>query len=94
MYAIECVKKRDWNGLLEVMKTHSILITTIVVPIIVFLRYPPAVFFVLRSLWALSYVAIIGLLKTGNIELVTKLLWRNIVKLSLEQQKRAKNRKK
>jgi len=93
-YAIDCTKKQDWEGLMEVAKTHKLLIAGVVVPTVLFLRYPPAVFFVLRAIWAMSNVALVGLLRSGNITMVAKMLWKNIVKLSLEQKQRAKNRRK
>lgn len=93
-YAIDCTKKQDWEGLMEVAKTHKLLIAGVVVPTVLFLRYPPAVFFVLRAIWAMSNVALVGLLRSGNITMVARMLWKSIVKLSMEQKQRAQNRKK
>jgi len=93
-YAIDCTKKQDWDGLMEVAKTHKLLIAGVVVPTVLFLRYPPAVFFVLRAIWAMSNVALVGLLRSGNITMVARMLWKSIVKLSIEQKQRAQNRKK
>lgn len=93
-YAVDCTKKQDWEGLMEVAKTHKMLIAGVVVPTVLFLRYPPAVFFVLRAIWAMSNVALVGLLRSGNITMVARMLWKSIVKLSMEQKQRAQNRKK
>lgn len=93
-YAVDCAKNQDWNGLWGVAKDHKLLILGVVVPTVVFLRYPPAVFVVLRVLWAMSNVALVGLLRSGNLTVAARTLWQMIVKLSREQHARAKSRTK
>jgi hypothetical protein len=88
--AVECAKEGDWKGLWEIARDHKILILGIVVPTVVFLRYPPAVFFVLRGLWAMSSVALVGLLRSGNLATAARMVWQAIVKLSREQRGRVK----
>jgi gas vesicle protein len=90
--AVECAKNQDWRGLLDIAKDHKILIMGVVVPTVVFLRYPPAVFVVLRVLWAVGNVALVGLLRSGNLSMAARMLWQGIVKLSREQHARARNR--
>lgn len=92
-YAVDCAKNQDWNGLYEVAKDHKFLIMGVVVPTVVFLRYPPAVFVVLRVLWAMSNVALVGLLRSGNLSVAARTLWQMIVKLSREQKARGSMRK-
>ena len=91
--AVECAKTGDWNGLLDIAKDHKVLIMGIVLPTVVFLRYPPAVFVVLRVMWAMGNVALVGLLRSGNLALAARMLWKGIVKLSNEQKERLKHRK-
>ena len=92
-YAVSCARTGDWQGLYEVAKDHKFLIMGVVVPTVVFLRYPPAVFVVLRVLWAVSNVVLLQLLRTGNMTMAARMVWRAIVKLSNEQRARAKTRK-
>jgi hypothetical protein len=93
VYAMECVKRSDWEGLLEVAKAHKVLIFGVVVPTFVFLRYPPLVFTAMRILYMGAQAVIAGLVYTGNLHYAANRLWRAIVDLSVEQKKRAENRR-
>lgn len=93
-YAVDCAKNEDWQGLFAVAKDHKFLIMGVVIPTVVFLRYPPAVFVVLRMLWAVSNVALVGLLRSGNIQSAARLVWQGIVTLSREQKRRARTPRK
>lgn len=42
--AVDAARRGDWQSVLEVAKAHKALIFGVVVPTVVFLRYPPAVF--------------------------------------------------
>lgn len=88
--AVDCARNQDWKGLFEIAKDHKFLIMGVVVPTVVFLRYPPAVFVVLRVLWAASNVALVGLLRSGNLSVAARTLWSAIVRLSREQRQRGK----
>mmetsp|Transcript_25126 Transcript_25126/g.41864 ORF Transcript_25126/g.41864 Transcript_25126/m.41864 type:complete len:313 (+) Transcript_25126:67-1005(+) len=92
-YAMDCIKRQDWDALYGLAMHHKVLIASVVIPTIIFLRYPPAAIFALRAVWALSYVGFVGLMRSGNVTLAARLLWANIVKLSREQAQRAKVRK-
>ena len=91
--AVECAKTQNWAGLYDIAKDHKFLILGVVVPTVVFLRYPPAVFAALRVGWAMANVALLGLINSGNLTYAARLLWQRIVKLSRDQQQRARNRK-
>lgn len=93
-YAVDCAKNEDWQGLFAVAKDHKFLIMGVVIPTVVFLRYPPAVFVVMRMLWAVSNVALVGLLRTGNIQSAARMVWQGIVTLSREQRRRARTPRK
>jgi hypothetical protein len=93
-YAIDCVSRQDWKGLGEVLNAHKVLVLGVVVPTVLFLRYPPAVFAIMRVLFAAGQLAAAGLVYTGNVEVAVRMLWKGIVKISLEQKKRAAERKK
>jgi hypothetical protein len=91
-YAVDCAKNGDWKGLGDVAKDHKFIILGVVVPTVVFLRYPPAVFAVMRVGLALGNVALAGLLRSGNLTAAAKAIWRNIVKISNDQKARSANR--
>lgn len=93
VYAMECVKRGDWEGLYDVAKAHKVLIFGVVVPTFVFLRYPPLVFTAMRLLYMGAQAAVAGLVYTGNLHFAANRLWRAIVELSVEQKKRAENRR-
>ncbi len=93
-YAVDCAKNEDWQGLWDVAKDYKFLIMGVVVPTVVFLRYPPAVFVVMRVIWAAANVALVGLLRTGNIQSAARMVWQGIVTLSREQKRRARTPRK
>lgn len=93
-YAVDCAKNEDWKGLFAVAKDHKFLIMGVVVPTVVFLRYPPAVFVVMRVMWAVANVALVGLLRTGNMQSAARMVWQGIVTLSREQRRRARTPRK
>ncbi len=53
-----------------------------------------AVFVVLRVIWAAANVALVGLLRTGNIQSAARMVWQGIVTLSREQKRRARSPRK
>mmetsp|Transcript_12005 Transcript_12005/g.26943 ORF Transcript_12005/g.26943 Transcript_12005/m.26943 type:complete len:239 (-) Transcript_12005:216-932(-) len=91
-YAVDCAKNGDWPALWDLAQHHKVLILGVVLPTVVFLRYPPAVLWVLRATWAVGNVMLLGLLRSGNMGMAARVLWQNIVKLSNEQRKRASKR--
>lgn len=91
-YIRDCVSRSDWNGLYQVAKNNKGIIFSVVVPLFLIIRYPPVVFALLRFLWAAGQLTIVGLLYSGQLELVAKMLWKRIVALSIEQKKRKDNR--
>lgn len=93
-YAIDCALRRDWKGLGEVANAHKGIVIGVVVPTILFLRYPPAVFAVMRVLFAAGQLAVAGLVYTGNVEIAVRTLWKAIVKLSIEQKRRSEEKRK
>lgn len=92
-YAVDCLRRRDWTGLAEVASANKFIILGVVLPLAIFLRYPPAVIAVLKMSWRLVGVGISGLVYTGQLDQAARLIWRNIVRMSLEQKKRAMKRK-
>lgn len=60
LHAYECVKIRDWKGLYEVVDDNKGIIGAVVVPTIVFLRYPPFAFAALRMVWFGAKATIAG----------------------------------
>lgn len=80
------------SKVLDVASSHKGLIFGIVLPSLLFFRYPPAVFAVMRVGWAAANLAVAGLLYTNNLHLAASQLWKRIVKLSLEQKRRAEAR--
>jgi hypothetical protein len=91
--AVDAIRRQDWETLWDITKAHSALIATVVVPTVLLLRYPPAVFAVLRVVWAGANIAVAGLLYTGNLHIAARFIWKKIVNLSLEQKHRAAKRK-
>ena len=86
--AIDSLKRGDWGTAAEIAKSHRILIVGVVLPTFLLVRYPPLVLAGLRLIWAGSNVLVGGLVYTGKLEYASKLLWKKIVKLSLERKKR------
>lgn len=93
-YAVDCAKEQEWREVWAVARDHKFLIMGVVIPTVVFLRYPPAVFVVLRMLWAVSNVALVGLLRSGNISTAARMVWQGIVNLSKEQRHRSRSPRK
>lgn len=92
-YAMDCVKSGDWQGLFDVAKDHKGIIFGVVVPTLVFLRYPPLVFTALRLLYGGAQAALAGLVYTGNLHFAANRLWKAIVTLSQQQKERAVKRR-
>jgi hypothetical protein len=83
---VDAMQRGDWP---QVWK-HRLLISAVVVPTILFVRYPPAVFAVLLMLMAGANVAVSFLVNTGNLQAAAQLIWRQIMTLSVEQKNRVK----
>lgn len=92
-YFVDCVRARDWEKVNETISANKGLIFGIIVPTALFIRYPPAVFAILRLLYAGGTAVLTGLIASGNLEFVGRLLWRRIVAMSIEQKKRADSKK-
>lgn len=92
MHAVECVKIRDWKGLYEVANENKTVIFGVVVPTMLFLRYPPAAMAILRLSWVGMQGAIGLLTYTGNLNVAAQMLWNRVVRLSLAQKKRVQER--
>lgn len=90
---LDAAHRRDWHQVWEIAKDHRLLISSIVIPTILFLRYPPAVFAVLRMMMAGLNVGVAFLVYTGNLEVAARLIWRQIVTLSTEQKEKAEERR-
>lgn len=90
---VDAARRGDWHTVWEVANAHKFLILGVVMPTFVFLRYPPAVFGVLRLLYVGAQLGVAGLVYTGNLEVAWRMIWRRIVKLSLEQKNRAAARR-
>lgn len=89
----DAVHRRDWAQVMEMAKEHRLLISGIVVPTVLFLRYPPAVFAVFRMLMAGGNIAVAFLVYTGNLQAAAQMIWRQIVLLSVEQKNRVEERR-
>eukprot|EP00981_Chlorochromonas_danica_P007591 scaffold1818_cov214-Ochromonas_danica.AAC.2 len=87
-YVVDCVQRGDWGEVWEVAKHHKVLILGVVVPSFLLLRYPPLVLGVLRLAWMGGQVVVAFLLYTGQFDLAARMLWKLIVNLSREKQKR------
>lgn len=90
---VDAMQRGDWGQVWEIAKEHRLLISAVVVPTILFLRYPPAVFAVMRMLMAGANVAVAFLVYTGNLQAAAQLIWRQIVTLSVEQKNRVEERR-
>lgn len=90
---VDAMQRGDWPQVWEIAKEHRLLISAVVVPTILFLRYPPAVFAVMRMLMAGANVAVAFLVYTGNLQAAAQLIWRQIVTLSVEQKNRVEERR-
>ena len=92
-YFVDNVRARDWDKVNETVSANKGLIFGIIVPTALLIRYPPAVFTLLRLLYAGGTAVITGLIASGNLELVARVIWRRIVAMSLEQKKRVDAKK-
>jgi hypothetical protein len=92
-YAVESMRRGDWKGVWEVASSHKGIIFGIVVPTFLIIRFPPAVFAIFRFGGVIANIIVAGLAYTGNVQYVARLIWRQIIRLSQEQQQRAKNRR-
>eukprot|EP01033_Poteriospumella_lacustris_P011516 gene11516-8200_t len=79
---VDAMQRGDWSQVWEIAKEHRLRISAVVVPTILFVRYPP-VFAVLRMLMAVAF-----LVYAGNLQAAAELIWRQIVTLSVEQKSR------
>lgn len=90
---LDALHRRDWNQVWEMAKEHRLLISVVVIPTVLFLRYPPAVFAVMRMAMAGLNVGVAFLVYTGNLQAAAQIIWRQIVRLSAEQKNRVEERR-
>lgn len=93
VFAAESARRGDWASVREVASAHKGLLLGVVLPVLLLLRYPPAVLAVLRLDWAGAQLAVAGLVYTGNLEVAAKMLWKQVVQRSEQQRERAKQRR-
>jgi hypothetical protein len=87
-YTVDAVQRGDWHAVYDIAKSHKLLMLGIVVPCILLIRHPPLVLGALRLAWMSGQVVVAVLLQTGNVKLAAELMWKQIVKLSLEKKRR------
>eukprot|EP01038_Epipyxis_sp_PR26KG_P008918 gene8918-12026_t len=88
---VRLMRLMDMSIIMEAFQSYTDEIKEgIVVPTALFIRYPPAVFFMLRIAYLIGQTAVAGLVYTGNLEIAARTIWNRIVALSLERRKRNK----
>jgi len=84
-YATTAASRGDWREVWEVVKSHKGLVFGVVVPSLLFLRFPALVAVALRGSFYVGQLVFVGLLRSGNITQASSILWRRIVALSRER---------
>jgi len=87
-YATVAASKGDWREVWEVVKTHKGLVFGLVVPSLVFLRFPALIAVVMRAGILGGQLVLAALLRTGNVTAASRLLWTRIVALARESASR------
>jgi hypothetical protein len=77
-----------------VVKANKGIVFGVILPVAAMIRYPPLIALALRFMLGGSQLILAGLVYTGNIEAAARLLWRRMVRLSEEKQKRSGRTKK
>lgn len=88
--AIEYAKKKEWEKLWIILTEHKLLLFCVIIPLGLFIRFPLAIVAVSRSLIAVSQLVFGLLIYTGYGTVAAKLLWKQIITLAKNKQKRNK----
>jgi hypothetical protein len=86
-YTAESVRRGDWNEVWESIKANKGVIFGIVVPAVIFLRFPPLIFMFWRGIILGSQLVFAGLVYTGNLNFASNWIWRRLIALSKEKLK-------
>ena len=87
-FAAKSASSGRWEEVWEVAKNYKGIIFGFVVPAVLLIRFPAAIFAVGRMLLFLGEGAVAILITQGKVQYVARWLWKQIVKLSIEQNKR------
>eukprot|EP01041_Mallomonas_annulata_P000768 gene768-1465_t len=77
--ALTAVDKGDWKPAMDVIQRNKGIIFGVVIPTVLFLRFPVLVIPALRMIYGIVPIALTVLIRTGQMELVARWLWRAIV---------------
>lgn len=89
-HAADSISKGNWQEAWKVVKNNSGVIFGILLPLVLFVRYPPAVMAAARaSVWAAQLIFLF-LLRTGNFALAGRWLWGKLVELARRKKSRRK----
>jgi curved DNA-binding protein CbpA len=85
VYAGQCASRGEWSEVWEVVKANSGIVIGLVLPIVLFLRFPALIAVVFRFGILAAQTVFAGLLRSGNVSNASKWLWQRIIHLSKER---------
>ena len=89
-YTADCVSRGDWNEVWEITKNNKGVVLGVILPIALIFRFPWLIITVGRVLLAASQIILFSLLRQGTLPQVAHYIWKRIVQLALEKNKRKK----
>lgn len=87
-YAMDRAASGDWVEVWNLAKAYKGLFIGVVLPAVVFLRFPALIAVAMRLAVFGSQILFVGLVRSGNLEVTVNWLWRRVVALALEKRKR------
>ena len=88
VYAGQCASRGEWVEVWGVVKANSGIVLGLVLPIVLFLRFPALIAVVFRVGILAAQTVFAGLLRSGNVANASKWLWQRIIHLSKERKLR------
>ena len=89
IYAADCAEKGEWSEVFEIMKQNKEVVIAMILPIIL-LRFPFLIALFLRLGLAGSQVIFVGLVRSGNLEAASRMVWKKVLQLAIDRRNRRK----
>lgn len=94
--AAACASRGEWAEVREILENNrgaAIGVLAILLPAVLFFRFPALIAGVIRLLLLSSQVAFAALVRTGNVTITAKWLWSRMIQLSKDRTLRKRRRK-
>jgi hypothetical protein len=78
-YVWQSMKSGDYEPFWNLSKANSTLIFGIITPIVLVVRFPAAIAFVLRMIWLAVPAILVPLMQSGQVPSIAAWMWKNVV---------------